>query len=245
MALFWKMKTIVVAPMSPRPTQNRPGDAAGAEGDLERRRQVALAGCGRRAHVAADRQAHPDEAGEPGEGGAAQEGDGPGEAGLHEGQGDGAVGADDLGGGEEHEDEQRDDDDGDRLELPAQEGLGALLDGAGDLSHLVRARVGGEHAAHQVQGGRDRHDASGEGEDKPAPLGSAEREGLIAAIGREEMGKHYLLLWSGRVGGYGRRRADSNHAIGEPIMPISPITGPINCQRPFSPSPSREAKLGL
>ena len=23
-ALFWKMKTIVVAPMSPRPTQNRP-----------------------------------------------------------------------------------------------------------------------------------------------------------------------------------------------------------------------------
>ena len=38
-------------------------------------------------------------------------------------------------------------------ELPAQECDGALLDGTGDLSHLVRARVGGEHAAHQVQGG--------------------------------------------------------------------------------------------
>ena len=76
---------------------------------------------------------------------------------------------------------------------------------AAAISRIVSVPVSAaQHAAHQVEGRRDRHDAGGEGEDEPAPLGSAEHEGLIAAVGREEMGRHCLLLWSSRVGGYGR-----------------------------------------
>ena len=133
------MNTIAVAPMRPRPTQNMPGDAAGAEGDLERRRQLSAARRGRGADVAAHGQAHPDEAGQAGEGGAAEEGDGPREAGLREGERDVPSGAHDLGGGEEDEHEQRDDDDRDGPELAAQEGVGAFLDRRGDLLHGRRA----------------------------------------------------------------------------------------------------------
>ncbi len=61
-------------------------------------------------------------------------------------------GVDDLRGGEEDEDEERDDDYRDRSELAPQEGDGSLLDGEGDLAHGRRPLIGGEHAAHQVEG---------------------------------------------------------------------------------------------
>ena len=47
------------------------------------------------------------------------------------------------------------DDDDDGPELAAQERLGALLDRLGDLAHLGRALVGGEHAPDQEQAGDD------------------------------------------------------------------------------------------
>ena len=213
------------------------GDPPGAEGDLERRWQLSLAGRGRRADVAANRQAHADEPRHPGEDRAAEEGDRTGKAGLHERQRHRPVRTDDLGGGEEHEHEQRDDDDGDRLELAAQESVGAFLDGGRDLAHLVGAGVGGEHAAHQVEGRRDRHHARQEREHEPDPLGPAEHEGLIAA-GREEMGRHYLLLWSGRVGSeYGRRRADTNCAIARTVTR--------GCQALLLAAPPRPAPIGI
>ena len=72
---------------------------------------------------------------------------------LHEAQGDAADLAVellvDLGRGDEHDDGQRDDDHADRAELALEVGRGPLLDGAGDLLHLLGAGVLGEHAPHQ------------------------------------------------------------------------------------------------
>ena len=59
---------------------------------------------------------------------------------------DAAVGLLHRGRREEHDDRERDEDDGDRLELPLQVGHRAFLDRLGDLLHLRRALVLGEHA---------------------------------------------------------------------------------------------------
>src|SRR3954452_15588323 len=84
--VFWKIMMMTVAPNRPRPTQNMPHtppvrnatrSAAGIEPVLAagaRGRGAGLGG-GRRAHVAPDRQAHADEAGEAGHDAAEQEGE--------------------------------------------------------------------------------------------------------------------------------------------------------------------------
>ena len=70
-----------------------------------------------------------------------------------------ASGFSDLGRGDEHDDRERDQDHRDRLELPPQVGHRAFLDGRGDLDHLRRALVGGEHAPHEAEADRDRRAA--------------------------------------------------------------------------------------
>ena len=128
------------------------GDAAGAERDLQRRRHRAgLRGRGG-AHVAAHGEAHADEAGEARH-----------EAPEHEREraercptatNDSAstpLAFFDRGRRDEHDDRERDEDHGDRLELPPQVGHRAFLDRLGDLDHLRRALVGGEHAPHQEE----------------------------------------------------------------------------------------------
>ena len=63
------------------------GDGAGAEGDLEAGGQRAVPGRGRGAHVAPHRRAHADVAGQSGQGGPEQEGQGPEQARQAEGRG--------------------------------------------------------------------------------------------------------------------------------------------------------------
>ena len=151
-AVCWASITITVAPRSPKPDHEEPGDPAGADGHPQGRRQRAVPGCGGRAHVAPHRRAHADEAGQARESGAHQERQGPEDARGHEAE-HGVVGCrvDDLGRGHEHEDGHGDDDQADRLVLAPQVGDGALLDGVGDLAHRRRALVGRQHLAHQQQ----------------------------------------------------------------------------------------------
>ena len=123
-AEFWKMSTMAVAPTRPSPTQSMPVTAPVRKATrkapampppLCRRR--------RRADVAPHGDAHADEAGQAGEGRTEEEADHAVEPVLGEGEGDGAVGAHDLGGGEEDEDGQGHDDDGDGAELALEERL--------------------------------------------------------------------------------------------------------------------------
>ena len=85
-AVFWKSMMMTVAPSRPRPTVNMPAtppvrkatlSAAGSEPDLRG---------GRGAHVAAHREAHADEPGEPGEQTAGDERERAEDAGLREGE---------------------------------------------------------------------------------------------------------------------------------------------------------------
>ena len=205
-AEFWKMRTMAVAPASPRPTQSMPVTAPGAEGHPERLgHAAALGGGGGRADVAAHGDAHADEAGQTGEGGAEEEADDPVEAVLLEGQGDPPVGLHHLGGGEEDQDRQRDDDHHDGPELPAQEGLGALLDRLGDLLHLRRALVGGQDVAGEQEAGADADDAGDQADVQPGLVHPAEVEGLVATLGCEEI-DHSRCALSVPVGPAGRGR---------------------------------------
>ena len=101
------------------------GDRAALEGGVERRRHAAASGLGH-ACVRAHRDVHADEAGRAGEHAADDEAD----AGR------------DAAGHERHDDRERNGDAGDDRVLAVQVGLGALLDGAGDLLHPLVA--GGE-----------------------------------------------------------------------------------------------------
>ena len=106
----------------------------------------------------------------------------------------GAVGLLDRHRGDEHDDRQRDEDEADRAELPLQVGDGAFLDRLGDLDHLGRALVGGEHALHE-----DEPDGEGEqrGErraDEDEPFTPSEGEFLVAAFGGEELASLRLPL---------------------------------------------------
>ncbi len=178
------------------------GDPSGAERDFESAWELTVPCRCRGADVAAHGDRHADEASDRRECRADEEGDGAGEAGLHECQGDMAVRLDDLLRREEDEHEQRDHDDRDGPELPLQEGDRAFLDRGRDLAHRLGALVRGEHAAHQVQRYQDRDDSSGKGEAQPGALGTAECECLVAARAREEVGGHQsapLLRSGGRI----------------------------------------------
>ena len=94
----------------------------------------------------------------------------------------GAVGSDDLGGGEEDEDGQRDHDDGDGLELTPEERLGTFLHRLGDLLHLRRALIGRQDVAGQQQAGGDADDAGGQADIQPQLVCSAKDEGLVATL---------------------------------------------------------------
>ncbi len=148
------------------PDREHAGDAAGAEGDLE--------GCGERAglgrssgsDVAARGERHADVAGEAGQQGAGDEGEGAERARLRPRQRDGAIWLQHLGRGEEHDDRDRHHDHGDRAELTSQVGGGAFLDGQRDLDHLRGALVGREHAAHQQEPDPDRHEGDQRGQQR-------------------------------------------------------------------------------
>ena len=139
-------------------------------------------GRGGGADVAPYGQGHPDEARRPRQKGPAQETEHPEDPGRGEGQshhGVAVLNVRHLGGGEEDEDGQGDDDEGDGPELPAQEGLGPLLDGRRDLAHLGRARVGGEDPPHEDQAHDDSEEGGGQGDHQPGLLGAVEDEALV------------------------------------------------------------------
>src|ERR1700722_19655262 len=97
-AEFWKISTMAVAPSRPRPTQRMP--VTGPEGHPQRPGHAAPLGRGgSRAHVAPHGDAHADEAGQAGEGGAEQEADDPVAAVLLEAEGGVDEGGRVLGGG--------------------------------------------------------------------------------------------------------------------------------------------------
>src|SRR5262249_8251950 len=69
----------------------------------------------------------------------------------------------------------------------------------GDVAHRFGAGVGGEHAAHQVEGDDDRGEAGGEGEEQPRLLGPSEDERLVATrVARDQMWVQHFSLYSGR-----------------------------------------------
>ena len=70
----------------------------------------------------------------------------------------------DLGRRDEHDDRDRDEDDARWSELALQVGHRAFLDGRGDLDHLRRALIGGEHAAHQREADGEREQRGGSAE---------------------------------------------------------------------------------
>ena len=175
------------------------GHGAGAEGHPQRAGHApTLRGGGGGADIAPHGDAHADEAGQAGKGRAEEEADDAVEAVLGEGERQhGVPVADDrhavraqlhdLGGGEEHQDGQRDHDDGDGPELPAQEGLGPLLDGQGDLLHLGRALVIRQDVAGQEESGHDAHQAGRQADVQPDFVRSAELEILVSTLGGEEV----------------------------------------------------------
>jgi hypothetical protein len=109
--------------------------------------------------------------------------------GLHERERLGAVRLQDPGGGDEHHHGQGHEDDPDRLELAPEVGQRPLLDRLGDLDHLRRAPVGGEHPLHEEEADGDGDQRGGAREDEPEPLRAPELEGLVAPLGGEHM-KH-------------------------------------------------------
>ena len=94
----------------------------------------------------------------------------------------------------EDHDEQRDEDQADRAELPLQVGHGALLDGLGDLLHLRRALVLGEHAPHEQEADGDGEQGGQRGADEDEPLAAVQREVLVAALGGKYW-VHRMSLW--------------------------------------------------
>ena len=143
--VFWKIMMMTVAPSRPRPTVNMPATPPVRNATFSAFGMRSGLGRGRGAHVAPGGQGHADEAGEAGREAAEDERQRAERAGLAEAQRLAAVGLLDRRRGEEHDDGQRDEDHADRLELPPQVGRGALLDRLGDLLHLRRALVGGQH----------------------------------------------------------------------------------------------------
>ena len=86
---------------------------------------------------------------------------------------------------EEHDDRERHEDDGDRLELTLQVRQRAFLDRLGDLDHLRRAFVLGEHALHQDEADTEREQRGQRRTDEDEPLTSVEVERLVAAFGSQ------------------------------------------------------------
>ena len=124
-----------MAPSSPRPDREHPGDAAGAEREPHRLAGAGLTGGVRRPDVGPHREPHPDVAGDRREPGAEDERDRPAEPdrrlrvlGVLRGRAGGRRGPPDDR-----------EEDADRAELAGQVGAGALLDRPGDLLHLLGA----------------------------------------------------------------------------------------------------------
>jgi hypothetical protein len=150
-------------------------------------------------------QAHADEAGEARHEAAGQEGQGAEDARLGEGQGRAGVRLEHLGGGGEDDDRQGDEDEADRAELPLEVGHGPLLDGLGDLLHLGRALIGGQHALHEGEADEDGQQGGGDGEEQPGELSALEGEDLVAALRGEEIdhaGESSMSMVSIRSGSF-------------------------------------------
>ena len=186
-----------MAPTRPRPTQSMPGHRAGAEGDPQGAgHATALGGGGGGAHVAPHGDAHADEPGQPGERGAEEEADDAVDAVLGEREGQDllavrygtrgpvfttwvAVKKIRMASGTTMMAMVRN--------WRRQERLGALLDGLGDLLHLRRALVEGQHVAGQQQAGGDADDAGNQADVEPRLVRPAEVEGLVATLSCEEI----------------------------------------------------------
>ncbi len=177
----------------PQPDAEHPGDGSGAEGDSQGPRHRAVPGGSGGPHVAAHRQAHADETGQPRADRAGQEADDPVDPGLPEAEGENLVavgddreaerpGLDHLGGREEDQHREGYDDDDDDPELAPQERQGPLLDGTGDLAHRGCALVGRQDAAHEDQAHRDAHEPRDQREDEPYLVAAREVEGLVPAF---------------------------------------------------------------
>ena len=165
------------------------GDRAGAEGDLEPGRHRAVPGRGRRSDVASHRGPHADVARQSGERGPEEERQGTEQTGEAVGK-DGVLGAvwqrsGHPAGGQEDQYGQGDHDDADGPELPGQVGLGALLDGLGDLDHRRRALVGRQDAPHQHKASDDGDHPAGSREDQPDPLRVVQVKRLVAAFSEQ------------------------------------------------------------
>ena len=172
----------------PEADREHPGDAAGPERHPQRSREGAGAGGGRGTDVAAHRKAHADEAGERGQEGAGDEGEGPVDPRLGERQPADRRDARepgrhcDLGGRHEDDDRDRDQDHRDGAELTAEIRHRAFLDRLGDLDHGRRALIGCEHATHQRQPDDESKDGRARREHEPEPLGATELEELVTTF---------------------------------------------------------------
>ena len=195
-AVFWNIMMIAVAPSRPEADREHAGDAAGAERDLEGGGQRSALGCGGRAHVAPGGQRHADEAGEartcrqPATNASVRK-----SPDWAKRQRLGAVGLVHRGGGEEHDHGQRDEDHCDRAELALEVGQRALLDRFGDLDHLRRALILGEHA---LRSGRSRRRSPG-GRCRRRRTARTTRSRpartLVAAFGGEHVQHQVELPW--------------------------------------------------
>ena len=167
------------------------GHGAGPERDPQGTGHAAALRRGRRrADVAPHGDAHADEAGQAGEGGAEEEADDPVEAVLLEAQGQVPVRLDHLGGGEEDQDGERHHDDGDRAELALEERLGALLDGQGDLPHFGSSGIRSQHVAGQEETRRDTDDAGSQADVQPGLVRSTKVERLVSTVACSEEVDH-------------------------------------------------------
>ena len=183
--MFWKIMMIIVAPNRPSPTVNMPATppvrnaTSSAFGIDPLRAAAAVRTLPRTARLMPMKPVRPDKK-QPSTNAAGAEA-----ARLHERQRDAAVGVLHRGRREEHDDRERHEDHGDRLELPLQVGHRAFLNRLGDLLHLRRALILGEHLPHEEEADADREQGRQRGADQDQPLTSTQVEVLIAAFGSE------------------------------------------------------------
>jgi hypothetical protein len=170
-----------------------PGDAAGAERDLERLRHRAGTGSRGGADVAPHGEAHADEAGEARHHAPEHERGRAEAARLRERERDSAVGTLHRGRCQEHDDGERHEDHADRLELTLQVRHRAFLNRLGDLLHLVGALVLREHAPHEREPDEAREQRRQRRPDEDQPLTSAQGELLVTALSGEYV-RHCSVL---------------------------------------------------
>jgi hypothetical protein len=140
----------------------------------------------RGSYVASYRQPHADETSETGHQTAGDEGQRSERPRFGEGQGFGAVASLHRDRGDEHDDGERDENEPDRAELPPQIGERTFLDRFGDLDHLRRALICGEHAAHQDEPHGESEQRGERRADEDEPFTAPQREVLVPAFGSDD-----------------------------------------------------------